>query len=218
MADGLPDPEPTGAEWPSASPNPTTLPDPNPSTASLAAWATRLSPKLDIPAVAIQAYGNAELKLAQTRPSCHLAWTTLAGLGGIESNHGRTGGTTLNPDGNTSKPIWGIPLDGTNNTQVIKDTDQGQQDLDRVYDRAMGPMQFIPTTWKTWGADGNGDGDVNPHNIFDAALAAGNYLCSGTRDLSNPADWQNAVLSYNAVQIYLRDVFAKADAYGKLSY
>ncbi|MBG6139960.1 membrane-bound lytic murein transglycosylase B [Longispora fulva] len=217
VAEGLPEPQPTAIEWPTPQTNPTGTPAPNPSTASLAAWAAALSPKLDIPAVAIQAYGSAELKLAETRPSCHLAWTTLAGLGSIESNHGRTAGSTLLEDGRTSKPITGIPLDGRSNTQVIKDTDQGQMDGDREYDRAVGPMQFIPSTWKTWGADGNADGTIDPSNIFDAALAAANYMCSGTRDLSNPADWQSAVLSYNAVQIYLRDVFAKADDYGKRS-
>lgn len=46
-------------------------------------------------------------------------------------------------------------------------------------------MQFIPSTWSNggpdgtgWGADGNGDGKKDPHNVFDAALAAGGYLCA----------------------------------------
>jgi membrane-bound lytic murein transglycosylase B len=183
----------------------------------LVAWAVALAPKLDIPAVALQAYAQAELRLGQSKPSCRLAWTTLAGLGRIESDHGREGGSTLLADGRTSRPIRGLPLDGRNGTKVIRDTDSGRLDGDSRYDRALGPMQFIPSTWATWGADGNGDGIVDPDNIFDAALAAGTYLCSGTRDLSRAADWQDAVLSYNAVDVYLREVFAKADEYGKLS-
>ena len=45
-------------------------------------------------------------------------------------------------------------------------------------------MQFIPSTWMIYGADGNGDGIKDPFNIFDAALAAANYLCDAGGDLS----------------------------------
>jgi hypothetical protein len=69
-------------------------------------------------------------------------------------------------------------------------------------------MQFIPSTWARWGTDGNGDGRADPDNVFDAALAAGRYLCAGGRDLSDPAELDRAVLGYNHSQAYLRTVRA----------
>ena len=49
------------------------------------------------------------------------------------------------------------------------------------YDRAVGPMQFIPSTWSVIGVDGDNDGKRNPQDIDDAALATAVYLCSATR-------------------------------------
>jgi hypothetical protein len=69
-------------------------------------------------------------------------------------------------------------------------------------------MQFIPSTWARWGTDGNGDGRADPGNVFDAALAAGRYLCAGGRDLSDPAALDRAVLGYNHSEAYLRTVRA----------
>ncbi|MEV5386525.1 lytic transglycosylase domain-containing protein [Streptomyces sp. NPDC052721] len=69
-------------------------------------------------------------------------------------------------------------------------------------------MQFIPSTWAHWGADGNGDGRADPNNVYDAALAAGRYLCAGGRDLSNPAELDRAILGYNHSAAYLRTVRA----------
>ena len=46
-------------------------------------------------------------------------------------------------------------------------------------DRAVGPMQFLPASWARYGADGNGDGVRDPHQLDDAALAAAAYLCAG---------------------------------------
>jgi membrane-bound lytic murein transglycosylase B len=73
-------------------------------------------------------------------------------------------------------------------------------------------MQFIPATWRLWGADGNGDGVANPQNVDDAALAAGRYLCAGGRDLSRQADMEEAILSYNHSQRYLRTVLGIYDS------
>ena len=47
--------------------------------------------------------------------------------------------------------IYGIALNGKNNTQRISDTDAGQYDDDTRFDRAVGPMQFIPSTWSVVG-------------------------------------------------------------------
>ncbi len=80
--------------------------------------------------------------------------------------------------------ILGPVLDGDNGTALLLDTDGGAYDQDRRYDRAVGPMQFVPATWAELGRDGNGDGIKDPNNIWDATLAAAGYLCGGDRDLS----------------------------------
>ena len=99
--------------------------------------------------------------------------------------------------GTTNGRILGPRLDGTANTAVVRDTDGGSMDSDTAFDRAVGPMQFIPSTWKTFAKDGNRDGVANPHNIYAAALAAGSYLCAGGGDLSQPAAQRAALLRYN---------------------
>lgn len=184
---------------------------------ALAGWAIPLGPKLGIPAVALQAYGYAELVMTSTAPNCHLTWTTLAALGKVESDHGRTEGSTLNPDGTTQPPIIGIALDGQQGHDAIKDTDGGRLDNDPVWDRAVGPMQFIPSTWAKYATDADGDGVANPNDIDDAALAAAAYLCSGGRDLATATGWNAAIMSYNAVHAYVNDVYAAADYYGNHS-
>ena len=100
-------------------------------------------------------------------------------------------------------PIIGIPIGA--------DTDGGALDHDAARDHAVGPMQFIPSTWQRWGADGNGDGDADPHNIFDETLAAGRYLCSaaGSLTLLTRDGVIRAILAYNPNQEYLRVVGAR---------
>ncbi|MFI9382279.1 lytic transglycosylase domain-containing protein [Kutzneria sp. NPDC052558] len=179
-------------------------------------WLARVSAATGIPARALRAYANADLTLAKVQPSCHLPWTMLAGIGRIESDHGRFGGATLLPNGDESKPIIGVPLDGSG-VANISDTDGGALDGDPVHDRAVGPMQFIPSTWRKWASDGNGDGVANPQNIDDATVAAGRYLCAGGRDLATAAGWWAAVLSYNNSVEYGQKVFSVADAAAKAS-
>ncbi|MFG1660567.1 lytic murein transglycosylase [Micromonospora chersina] len=184
---------------------------------ALAAWAQQVSAATGIPQVAMQAYGYAELVLAQTQRSCQLSWTTLAAIGYVESRHGSANRAILQSNGVAAPEILGAPLDGQGGRSRILDTDQGQLDHDRVYDKALGPMQFIPSTWQEIGADADNDGVKNPHDIDDAALAAGRYLCKGGRNMTIPGDWWGAILSYNDVRRYAQDVFDKADEYGRLS-
>ncbi|WP_405873916.1 lytic transglycosylase domain-containing protein [Streptomyces sp. NBC_00005] len=158
-----------------------------------------------LPASVFAAYRHAEAELARTAPGCRLRWQLLAAIGQVESGQARGGRVTA--DGTTAAPILGPRLDG-GAFAVVRDTDGGAYDGDPVYDRAVGPMQFIPSTWARWGTDGNGDGRADPDNVFDAALAAGRYLCAGGRDLSDPAELDRAALGYNHSGAYLRTVRA----------
>lgn len=156
-----------------------------------------------IPATALDAYQRAELSVGAALPGCKLPWQLLAGIGRVESVH--ASGYGLKADGYTEKPIRGPRLDG-NGFAEIKDTDKGEFDGDAVYDRAVGPLQFIPSTWAKWGADGNGDSKRDPNNIYDAALGAGLYLCAGDRNLSDEAQLDRAILSYNNSREYVNTV------------
>ena len=155
-----------------------------------------------IPTTALLAYRQAAAREAKRRPQCGLPWPLLGGIGRIESNHGRFAGAVLHSDGLSTPPVIGIPLDG-NGTALIRDTDGGQLDGDRVYDRAVGPMQFIPSTWAGFGVDANSDGVADPFNIFDAAAAAADYLCAAGRDLRTYAGQVAAVRSYNNSDSYI---------------
>lgn len=140
---------------------------------------------------------------------CHLPSALLMAIGEVESSSLR--GRRLDTDHDVVPPVVGPALAG-GRFAAIRDTDGGRLDGDPVWDRAVGPMQFIPGTWRLWGADGNGDGVADPQNVEDAALAAGRYLCAGGRDLSRPADLEAAILSYNHSRQYLAAVLDLHDS------
>ncbi len=194
---------------------PQAKPQPKPGEDPLRTWAQRLAPATGVPARALMAYGNAELAMTDADPACHLSWATLAGIGRIESNHGQYGGATLRDDGRPSRAIVGVPLDGSAGVKAVSDTDGGRFDGDPRVDRAVGPMQFIPSTWARWAADANLDGQGDPQQIDDAALGAARYLCANDRDLARPADWWAAVFSYNNSVPYGQKVFGLADGYAR---
>jgi membrane-bound lytic murein transglycosylase B len=159
-----------------------------------------------IPKRALQAYVAAEAALRRTAPNCQLTWSLLAGIGFIESGHARGGGSgNPNWNGEAVPPIYGPRLDGTNGALFL-DTDGGRIDGDPEFDRAVGPMQFIPQTWAVWAADGNKDGKADPQNIDDAALAAADYLCAASWRLSTPANLITAIYAYNHSYDYVRAV------------
>ncbi len=165
-----------------------------------------------IPAVALDAYQRAVAREASRAPNCHVPWPLLAGIGRIESNHGRYGGATLYGNGLSAPRIIGIALTG-NGSARITDTDQGRLDGDAVFDHAVGPMQFIPSTWAAYGVDGNGDGQADPFNVYDAAAAAADYLCAAGGDLSTAAGQERALRAYNDSASYEAIVLGYEAAY-----
>jgi membrane-bound lytic murein transglycosylase B len=168
-----------------------------------------------IPALTLRAYREAAAWAAGFDPGCRLAWPVLAGIGRIESNHGLFGGpaTRFSAGGTVSPRITGPPLDG-NGVASIPDSDGGRWDGDATWDRAVGPMQFIPTTWRSLGRDGNGDRVADPNNLFDAAVSAAGYLClSGGGDLGDPARLRQAIYSYNHSWPYVDAVLGWARLY-----
>jgi hypothetical protein len=188
--------------------NPTQVGDPEPATPGVI---TGLAAN-GIPNVVLNAYRVAAARMASAKPSCGIDWSLLAGIGRVESNHGRYGGAVLNPDGTASPRILGPALDGVK-FAYIADTDDGQWDDDTRYDRAMGPMQFIPTTWRAYAVDADGNGTTDPFDIDDVALAAANYLCTAGGDLRTDAGQRRAVFAYNHSDSYVDQVLALARAY-----
>jgi hypothetical protein len=166
---------------------------------------------LGIPTTALAAYHDAADILGRELPACHIDWALIASIGRIESNHARGG--YVDAFGTTREPILGPQLNGQGGFAAIPDTDQGVLDTDPVWDRAVGPTQFIPATWKAYASDGNGDGKSDPNNIFDAALATGRYLCSGGFDLAKPDQLRGAIYRYNNSDTYVNTVILWADAY-----
>ncbi|ONF62368.1 lytic transglycosylase domain-containing protein [Amycolatopsis keratiniphila] len=166
---------------------------------------------LGIPVTALAAYRNAADILIAEQPGCHIDWALIASIGRIESNHARGG--YVDAKGNTLEPILGPQLNGAGPFAAIPDTDGGKFDGDTVWDRAVGPTQFIPSTWARYASDGNGDGESNPNNIFDAALGTARYLCSGGLDLSKPDQLRAAVFRYNNSDTYVNTVLIWAEAY-----
>lgn len=171
-----------------------------------------LAPELagdGIPAVALDAYRKAA---AAAPAGCGIPWPLLAAIGRVESDHGRFADSQLYADGTSAPRVIGIPLNG-NGTALITDTDGGRLDGDTTYDRAVGPMQFIPSTWASWGVDGNGDGVASPFNIYDAARASADYLCSAGGNLRTADGQIRAVLAYNHSDAYLATVLSLEKAY-----
>ncbi|MDS1269983.1 transglycosylase SLT domain-containing protein [Lipingzhangella sp. LS1_29] len=175
-------------------------------------WRDEVAEQTGIPARALEGYATAQLLVSEEEPHCQVSWPTLAGIGWVESQHGTYGGAEIGPDGTTTVDIIGIPLDGGPGLAEIPDTDDGELDGDPVWDRAVGPMQFIPQTWHQWGSSVDG-GTPDPHHIDDAAYTAARYLCADGRDLSTSADWWEAILAYNNSDSYAREVLTTANDY-----
>ena len=180
-------------------------------------WVTTVSASTGIPVRALRSYADAALALAVEQPTCRVGWTTLAGVGAVESGHGTHGGASVRPDGRAFPPVIGPALDGVGVAALKASPASTALHGDTVWEHAVGPMQFIPETWSRWGSDGDGDGVADPQDLDDAAVAAGRYLCARGGDLSGATDWHAAVLSYNRSDAYVAQVLAVADGYATAS-
>ncbi|HUR49253.1 MAG TPA: hypothetical protein VMY88_06985 [Acidimicrobiales bacterium] len=136
-----------------------------------------------------------------------LPWPVLAAIGWVESRHARG---HADPDtGDVAPPIIGPAIDGRPGFATIRDRTQPDG-----WAHAMGPMQFLSTTWTRWGRLAPGR---PPHsrpdiqNAWDSIYSAAAYLCSGQPRLT---DLHAAVLRYNHSEDYVAQVMAKAAEYG----
>lgn len=145
----------------------TTAPRPVPQPASFTEGRRKLV-AAGIPDVAARAYLNGSAKVRDISGHCNVPPEVLAAVGRTESNHGQV--TPLDEYGRTVEILHGYDSTGP-------DTDGGEIDGDPTKDWAVGPMQFIPDSWRAYAHDGDGDGVADPSNFFDAALSAAWYLC-----------------------------------------
>ncbi len=166
----------------------------------------------DLTLVVLDAYWRAAARMAAQQPACQLSWPALAGIGRVESRNGTFGGDSVSAAGEEATPIIGIPLDGTDGTQRIADTDGGALDQDPVYDHAVGPMQILPSAWRRYGLDGNGDGQRDPQNLYDAAVAAAVMLCR-YGPLDADAGLSRTFFHYNPSDAYVAEVLGYTHAY-----
>lgn len=174
-----------------------------------AAWLTATAVATGVPERALAAYAGASLAVADTHPTCGVGWNTLAAIGEVESAHGALQGGRVDADGVVRPRVVGVALDGGPGLAAVPDTDGGALDGDPTWDRAVGPMQFLPATWA---AHAPPDADVD--RLDDAALVAAAYLCDAGGDLADPTGWIAAVRSYNPSDDYVLRV---ADAAGRLA-
>ena len=155
-----------------------------------------------IPDRVMDVYVRAAQLTAVNEPSCRIGWWALAAIGQTESRH--AAGRAIAVDGTITPPIFGPVLDGSGGFARITDTDGGRLDGDPVLDRAMGPTQFIPGTWRALGVDASGDGFADPQNIYDATYSSARYLCASARPLTmdTEAGFKKAAHSYSGSATY----------------
>ena len=165
-----------------------------------------------IPNVALNAYRVAAARMASASPSCGIDWSLLAGIGRVESNHGRYGGAVLNPDGTSTPKILGPPLDGVQFAFIGTATAAcGTATRPTTAPSARCSSSRRPGAPTR--IDGDGNGVTDPFNINDAALGAAHYLCVAGGNLRTDGGLRKAVLAYNHSDSYVDEVLALARAY-----
>ncbi|MGW0770756.1 C40 family peptidase [Streptomyces sp. NPDC002676] len=169
----------------------------------------------DIPPRMLTAYKKAVQQVGEYVPRCQgMRWPILAGIAKVESNHAI--GHNIADNGDIRPKIYGVLLNGSGaggNTTVVPDSDHGRWDGTAGGERAVGPFQFLPSTWQSVGKDANADQTADPHNADDAALGAAVYLCGKGRDLTKRSQLVAAILQYNHSNEYVANVLGWIDQY-----
>ena len=170
---------------------------------------------LGIPPVVFSAYVAAETNASAITADCQVDWPVIAGIWKVESDHATYRGRTVNSDGMVIPPLFGVTLYGSiPGTAQIRDSDGGLLDGDPNWDRAVGPAQFLPRSWRAYGQDGNADGEADPQNVFDAALSTVAYLClTSPGDYTTETDLAVALRRYNNSSEYVERVAGWIDYY-----
>ncbi|MEU4086432.1 C40 family peptidase [Streptomyces aureus] len=165
----------------------------------------------------LAAYKKAVQQVGKYVPACRgMRWPVLAGIAKVESNHAI--GRSIASNGDITPKIYGVLLNGSGaggNTTVFPDTDHGRWDGTASGERAVGPFQFLPSTWEVIGKDGSGDKIADPHNADDAALGAAIYICGKGRDLNRRPQLRTAILQYNHSDTYVDNVLGWIDQYAQ---
>jgi hypothetical protein len=169
----------------------------------------------DIPPRMLAAYKKAVQQAGKHVPKCRgIRWPVLAGIAKVESNHAI--GRNIAAGGDIRPKIYGVLLNGSGaggNTTSFPDTDGGRWDGTAQSERAVGPFQFLPSTWDSVGKDASGDKTADPHNADDAALGAALYLCGEGRDLTKRSQLKAAIFQYNHSNEYVANVLGWIDQY-----
>ncbi|MFG3134358.1 NlpC/P60 family protein [Streptomyces tendae] len=169
----------------------------------------------DIPPRMLAAYQHAAQQVGKHVPQCRgMRWPILAGIAKVESNH--ASGRSVAANGDIRPKIYGVLLNGSGaggNTTAFPDTDGGRWDGTATGERAVGPFQFLPSTWDGVGKDAGGDNRADPHNADDAALGAAVYLCGNGRDLAEESQLSAAIFQYNRSTEYVANVRGWIDQY-----
>ena len=175
------------------------------------------APGTDIPQIVLNAYEHAANVFATRDPSCQISWADMAALGRIESGQAQHGMTRLAANGDTYPPILGPPLDGSGgNAALPQPPNLPYYDGPGPWEQAVGPMQFIPTSWATSGLVGGSNSTPDPNNVFDAAMGAANYLCRAAagQSLTTLSGLTQAYFSYNHSATYVSEALSNAVYYG----
>ncbi len=133
-----------------------------------------------VSALALREIPPTYLRLYQAAAARYgLDWAILAGIGKVECDHGRDPDPSCTHEGAVNSAGAG------------------------------GPMQFIASTWATYGVDGDGDGRIDRWDPADAIYGAANYLhASGA-----PGNYRAAIYSYNHAGWYVTEVESWAARY-----
>ena len=108
---------------------------------------------------------------------------------------------------------WILAAIGAIETNHGQSTAPGVHSGVNAYGCCAGPMQFSivgsPSTWDSYGVDGNRDGRTSPYDPADAIPAAARYM----RASGAPRDYRAALFAYNHADWYVNEVLAKAAQY-----